>query len=72
MLATIRYGTPTALAQKMPTPIIGISATYWLSMRASQTSDSAARPRAIACTRLAPIRWAKPTRNSAETMVTKL
>ena len=33
---------------------------------------TAARTRAIACTRLAPIRWAKPTRNKAEIMVTKL
>ena len=72
MLATIMYGTPTALAQKMPTPIMGTSARYWLSMRASQTSDSAARPSATACTRLAPIRRANPTRNSAEIMVTKL
>ena len=39
-------GTPIIEAQAMPTPIIGIKAMYWLSIRASQTSASAARPRA--------------------------
>jgi hypothetical protein len=72
MLATIRYGMPTALAQKMPRPIIGTRARYWLLMWDTQMSAMAPSPSAIACTRLAPIRCANPTRNSAETMVKKL
>lgn len=54
MLATIRYGTPTMLAQQTPKPIMGMNIRYWLVMLASANSDTAASSRQPACTRLPP------------------
>ena len=56
MLATIRYGTPTMLAQQMPRPIMGTSVKYWLLIcdRAATPATPPPRPRQPACTRLPP------------------
>jgi len=72
MVTTMSEGTPVMLAQAMPMPIMGSRATYWLLMLASQTNETAAKLRQSACTRLAPIFWHQPTRNSATIIVTRL
>jgi hypothetical protein len=72
MVTTMSEGTPVMLAQAMPMPIMGSSATYWLLMLASHTNETAAKPRQSACTRLAPIFWHQPTRNRATIIVTRL
>ena len=72
MVTTMSEGTPVMLAHAMPMPIMGMRATYWLLMFASQTNETAAAPRQSACTRLAPIFWHQPTRNRAKIIVKRL
>ena len=72
MLATIRYGTPTMLAQQMPMPIIGTRLKAWFPICDRAASEIPARARQPACTRFPPKRWHNGSRNRADSIVTKL